>query len=40
MTPRWTSPVTGAQVFEADAREVAATLPTGCASLAILTVNT
>lgn len=36
MTPRWTSPLTGSQVFEADARLVAATLPPGCASLAIL----
>lgn len=36
MTPRWTSPLTGSQVYEADARLVAATLPPGCASLAIL----
>ncbi len=36
MNPRWTSPLTGSQVYEADARLVAATLPPGCASLAIL----
>ena len=36
MTPRWTSSITGSQVYEADARLVAATLPPGCASLAIL----
>jgi len=34
--PRWTSTRTGSQVFEADCRAVAATLPDGCASLAIL----
>ena len=36
MTPRWTSPLTGSVVYEADASLVAATLPAGCASLAIL----
>jgi DNA modification methylase len=34
--PRWTSLTTGSHVYEADAREVAATLPDGCASLAVL----
>jgi site-specific DNA-methyltransferase (adenine-specific) len=34
--PRWTSTRTGSQVFEADCRTVAAALPDGCASLAIL----
>ena len=34
--PRWTSPLTGSEVHEADARAVAATLPDGCASAAIL----
>jgi site-specific DNA-methyltransferase (adenine-specific) len=36
LAPRWTSTRTGSQVFEADCRAVAATLPDGCASLAIL----
>jgi site-specific DNA-methyltransferase (adenine-specific) len=36
MTPRWSSVLTGSQVFEADCRTVAATLPDGVASLAIL----
>jgi hypothetical protein len=36
MTPRWSSVLTGSQVFEADCRIVAATLPDGVASLAIL----
>ena len=36
MSPRWTSQLTGSVVYEADARLVAATLPPGCASLAIL----
>jgi site-specific DNA-methyltransferase (adenine-specific) len=35
-TPRWTSPLTGSEVHEADARTVAATLPEGIASAAIL----
>jgi len=35
-TPRWSSPRTGSEVWQADAREVAARLPAGCASLAIL----
>jgi hypothetical protein len=34
--PRWTSPLTGSEVYEADARAVAATLPDGIASAAIL----
>lgn len=34
--PRWTSPLTGSTVHEADARTIAATLPDGCASAAIL----
>ena len=34
--PRWSSPRTGSEVWQADAREVAAHLPAGCASLAIL----
>jgi site-specific DNA-methyltransferase (adenine-specific) len=34
--PRWTSPLTGSTVYEADARTIAATLPDGCASCAIL----
>ena len=34
--PRWTSPLTGSEVHEADARAVAATLPDGIASAAIL----
>lgn len=34
--PRWTSPLTGSTVHEADARTIAATLPDGCASCAIL----
>jgi site-specific DNA-methyltransferase (adenine-specific) len=33
---RWSSPRTGSEVWQADAREVAARLPAGCASLAIL----
>lgn len=36
MTPRWTSPRTGSTVWQADARVVAASLPDGCASCAIL----
>lgn len=36
MTPRWTSPRTGSAVWQADARVVAASLPDGCASCAIL----
>lgn len=34
--PRWTSPLTGSTVHEADARTIAAGLPDGCASCAIL----
>ena len=34
--PRWTSPLTGSEVHEADARTVAATPPEGVASCAIL----
>ena len=34
--PRWTSPLTGSTVHEADARTIAATLPDGIASAAIL----
>jgi len=34
--PRWTSPLTGSTVHEADSRTVAATLPDGIASAAIL----
>lgn len=34
--PHWTSPLTGSTVHEADARTVAATLPEGVASCAIL----
>jgi site-specific DNA-methyltransferase (adenine-specific) len=34
--PRWRSPLTGSEVFEADALTVAEGLPAGCASLAIL----
>lgn len=34
--PRWTSPITGSEVHEADARAIAATLPDGVASCAIL----
>jgi DNA modification methylase len=36
MTPRWTSPLTGSAVYEADALAVAEGLPAGCASLAIV----
>lgn len=36
MNPRWTSLLTGSQVYEADARLVAAALPPGRVSLAIL----
>lgn len=36
MNPRWTGKHSGSVVFEADAREVAATLPAGSCSLAIL----
>lgn len=36
MSPRWTSPRTGSTVWQADARVVAASLPDGCASCAIL----
>jgi hypothetical protein len=31
MTPRWSSALTGSEVFEADCRTVAATLPDGVA---------
>jgi site-specific DNA-methyltransferase (adenine-specific) len=34
--PRWRSPLTGSEVYEADALTVAEGLPGGCASLAIL----
>lgn len=34
--PRWTSPLTGSTVYEADAHVIAATLPDGVASCAIL----
>jgi DNA modification methylase len=34
--PRWRSPLTGSEVYEADALTVAEGLPAGCASLAIL----
>jgi DNA modification methylase len=34
--PRWSSTLTGSEVYEADCRTVAATLPDGVASLAIL----
>jgi DNA modification methylase len=34
--PRWRSPLTGSEVYEADALAVAEGLPAGCASLAIL----
>ena len=36
MTPFWHSPLTGSEVYAADARLVAATLPEGVATLAIL----
>ena len=33
MTPRWTSPLTGSTVYEADARDVAAAMPAGCVAV-------
>lgn len=36
MTPRWTSPLTGSTVYEADARDVAAAMPAGCVAVSIL----
>lgn len=36
MTPRWTSPLTGSTVYEADARDVAAAMPAGCVTVNIL----
>jgi DNA modification methylase len=36
LSPRWTAPHSGSQVFEADALDVARTLPEGAATLAIL----
>lgn len=35
-SPRWTSPLTGSTVYEADARDVAAGLPAGCVAVNIL----